>query len=241
MSIETQTRKLDLPLAKLDDWDLLQAAFEASVEEIGSRPGFDIEAILEKEFPHNQPKLSQENRIKVMLSQKNEWSSMTAPYKVETPTEILADALNRILNESRLSQRKTIRQLIRSYLDTRIDPHSEARPASPRCPWTQYFRRDFWNYLAEAKMKGAQWLNPSTETQIRLEPGPLRTLMALKQAVPDGLTSKELGPLTLKDALSDDTAQGSIGIWVKILERHGLIQANDERPKRWFYVKEYES
>lgn len=237
----TKTRKLDLPLARLDDWDLLQAAFEASFEEIGPQPGFDIEAILEKEFPQNRPKQKQEARLKIMLSQRNEWGYTREPHKEVTPTDILADALSRILNESRLSQRKTVRQLISPYLDTRMAPVSQGSPLSPRCPWTKYFRRDFWDYLSEEKINGAQWLTPSKEIQIRLQPGEQRTLEALKHIAPEGLTVEELGPLTRKDALSEDTPRNSLDAWLKGLKDKELATFNSQRPKKWFFVKDYES
>jgi hypothetical protein len=241
MSVVTKTRKLDLPIGMLDDWDLLQAAFEGMLAEIGSQPGFDIEAILQKEFPHNQSKSNQVARLKVMLSQRNEWGYMREPLIEVTPVDILADALKRIMNESRLSQRKTVRQLLTPYLDTRIDPLQKA-PLSPRCPWTKHFLRDFWSYLAEEKITGAQWLNSPIEIKNCLQPGPLRILQVLKAEAPDGFTVKELSPLTPKDALSDDgTPGGSVGNYVKVLERLGLIRANSERPKKWFFVKDYES
>lgn len=238
----TSHRKLDLPLSKLDDWDLLQAAFEAMIEEAGAHPSIDVARILETEFPQTQSKPAQEAKLKRMLSQRNEWGHTKHPLQQATPAETLADALHRILNETRLSQCKTIRQLLSPYLDTSEPISPDNSPITRRCPWTGHFRRDFWEYLAQEKINGAAWLTTNQEVKKRsLQPGELRTLNALKQINPEGATVRELAPLTRKDACSEETPRGSIDAWLKQLETEGLIKANQKRPKQWFFVKDYES
>lgn len=82
---------------------------------------------------------------------------------------------------------------------------------------------------------------PRESEKVSLQPGELRTLKALKAVSPNGLTVKELAPLTKKDDLAEETPRGSLDAWLSNLKAHGLVRANSERPKKWFFVKDYES
>ena len=178
-------RKLDLPIGRLDDWDLLQAAFEGYMEEVQSLPTVDASQILNKEFPSTQNKSAQVQRLKQMLSQRNEWAySKTSPL-YETPQQVLADALTCIQNEKRLSQKKTVRQLLGPYLETSKEVPNARH--FQRLPWTQRFRRDFWEYIAALKIKGTDFFPAEAVSKVSpLAPGEQRTLDALKQAAPQG-------------------------------------------------------
>ncbi len=232
-------KKLDRALADMDDWDLLQATFEGMLEEVGFHPGVDIALTLEKEFPDNQSKRQQEIRLKRMLSQRNEWGyAKRSVSNAGTPPEILREALQRILNEMRLSQQKTVRQLLRPFLDTSIKPATAGSLFQERCAWTQHFRRDFWEFLASQKIDGIDWFPALSRG---LQPGELRVLEALQRAYPEGLTVPELAPMTRKDALSEDTPRGSLDVWIKGLKAKSLIRSAGSRPKRWYWVKDDES
>jgi hypothetical protein len=242
MTQQATTRKLELPLSALDDWDLLQAAFEAMIEAIGTRPGFNVNAILEKEFPAKQSKRAQKSRIKRLLSQRNEWAFNRPPMAEITPTEILEDALRRVTNELRLDPTKTIRALLRAYPEATMPPETPESPYRRRFTWTAHFYRDFFEFLAEKKIAGEILITPhsSEGPEQRLKPGEARALQALREASPQGLTVKELGPLTRKDAVSDDAPVGSLAPWLNRLKAKGLVQNKGKRPQKWFFVKNYE-
>lgn len=232
-------KKLDLSLADMDDWDLLQATFEGMLEEVGFHLGVDIALTLEKEFPQDQSKQQQQARLKRMLSQRNEWGyAKRSVSNAVTPPEILSEALQRILNEMRLSQQKTVRQLLSPFLNTSIKPATAGGLFQERCAWTRYFRRDFWEFLASQKIEGIDWFPVSGR---RLQPGEIRVLEALQRAYPEGLTVPELAPLTRKDALSEDTPRGSIDAWIKGLKAKSLIRSAGSQPKIWYSIKNDES
>ena len=93
--------------------------------------------------------------------------------------------------------------------------------------------------LGENRLK--QLEPPLTQiTENRLEPGERRTLQALQQA-PQGLTVKQLGPLTKKDAMAEETPRTSLDVWLKRLEKKGLIYSQGKRPKTWMFQKDHES
>lgn len=233
-------RKLDLPIGKLDDWDLLQAGFEGYMEEAERAPGVNAAQILETEFPADQGKSKQIQRLKVMLSHRNTYRNPLTPPQFDTPLHLLEDALARIQNEKRLSQQESVRQLLIHYLET-----TETIPGSPfhtYVSWTRFFRRDFWEYLASLKIKGTALLPQEEGAKPRkLPPGEQRTLDALKQVAPNGLTVPELCRLTRKDALADETLRSSMDAWLKRLKDKGLVQPNKNKPKQWFFVTDCES
>lgn len=269
--MEKRIQKLDLPLAGLDDWDLLQAVFEGKITEISPHPGFNGPAILEQEFPALQSKNAQVVRLTRMLSQRNEWGYGRGPLDDGVPSEILEDALKRIQNETRLGQTKTIRALLQAYPETTMPPETPESPERQRFTWTALFYRDFFEFLAEKKIAGEGLLDATlsggtkpkpqpNDTKILrplkegmplstadlegpeqpLQPGAVRTLQALKEASPQGLTIKELGPLTRKDAVADDSPPGSLAPWLKQLKAKGLVQSQGKKTKKWFFVKDCE-
>ncbi|MFX8988193.1 hypothetical protein ABTN23_19130, partial [Acinetobacter baumannii] len=91
----------------LDDWDLLQAVFEWKLEKMGLVPGFQVMLHLSQVFPVGQSKEAQKTRLKRLLSQRNEWASVTSEIETPVPQAILEDALRRLNQERLLSQLKT--------------------------------------------------------------------------------------------------------------------------------------
>jgi hypothetical protein len=81
----------------------------------------------------------------------------------------------------------------------------------------------------------------SQQNKVIISPGAIRALKVLKMH-PNGLTVKELLPLTKQDALSEETPRGSMDAWVLELKKGGhAIHEQKSKNKKWFFVKDYES
>jgi DNA-binding transcriptional ArsR family regulator len=149
---------------------------------------------------------------------------------------VLKDALKRIQVERTLSQKKTVRELLLPLID--LTELTSKKHLIKRYP---YFCRDFWTYLKRIKCQQGELLAP-IQDDLRLQPGEERTLNALKKVSPNGLTIDELGPLTKKDAVSDETAPGSLSPWLSRLKKLKLVRCEkDGRANRWYFVKDFNS
>jgi hypothetical protein len=170
-----------------------------------------------------------------MLSQRNLWDASRPEHQEVTPTPVLEKALASIQNDQHLLGTRSVKDLLTPYAET-VTPIGTGL-VKPQYP---FFYRDFWEFLATKKMNQECLLTPPKASP-PLTPGEKRTLAALKNAFPNGLTIKELSLLTRKDELAELTPEGSLGAWLNSLKEKQLVRSEATRPLTWFFVKEDQS
>lgn len=242
-SFVTAGGKLDQAISKLDDWDLLQAVFEAVLEANDSLPGVSAQTLLADAFPMHLGKPGQIQRLNAMMSQRNAWAFGRKESTHPVPKNILSQALLQIQNEARLKQDRTVRELLKPY-QTALRSGDSQVFMRRREPWAEFFQCDFLDYLLDQKMQGYCLLLVESEqaeltADLRPAPGALRVLEVLKQRTPGGLTVKQLAPLVKKDALSLDVPESSVSVWLSQLNKLGVVSSQGSRPKTWFFVTDY--
>ncbi len=222
--------------------DLLQVAAQLG-KQIGA-PLREVAEFAQKRVEtclYGRPLTPQERTLKAK-QQAQQWEQNRQQYELQRYGQVL-DPVRRkqaLRNEELERAEKAAHEAKLRALDAeRIEALERAKGPLER---TQMLKDKNRLLLTEMRKEQAESiLKKAAVRQKALNPGENRTLEALRKVYPEGFTVHELSPRTKKDDLAEETPSGSLGAWLKSLERKGLVRANTERPKKWFFVKDYKA
>jgi hypothetical protein len=228
-----QQPEIQLPISELaQGFSLFQKQIEAPFKVLGE---FSLQ--FKETLAHGRPLTPEEREIKrKQEAEQRDRFEISRYGKILSPEERIAALRKEALERAEEKSQRHKLSAIRAEQD---EAHERERAALER---TKALREENKRRLDDSiVLKPSPALLEAKRVNGNLQPGEIRTLEALRQVSPHGLTVKQLAPLTKKDALADDTPRGSLDAWLHNLKEQGLARSDTDRPKKWFFVKDCES